>query len=187
MKTLKGFLDSKEVILPEQAEESVEPEVLTVSEEPHFPLGGGKEIMAHSHHLPLDPPNVLIMRRKSVRQFPNNQRVALYYVDKIDKYITVPYTAMQWSASTPEEFEAGGEVIEENVISQLQNIVENDSTNRIQFEDGKKMVVTVNLAETILKVYSVLNESNKKQLAEMANKDKEHFGKVIDFAQKHLK
>jgi ribosomal protein L20 len=49
------------------------------------------------------------------------------------------------------------------------------------------MVITVNLAETILKVYSVLNESNKKQLAEMANKDKEHFGKVIDFAQKHLK
>lgn len=48
---------------------------------------------------PLDPPAVLIMRRKSVRQFPNNQRVALYYVDKIDKYVTVPYTAMQWSST----------------------------------------------------------------------------------------
>jgi len=184
LKTLKGFLDSKEIILPEQAEESIEPEVLTVSEEPQFSTEN-KELSVH--HLPLDPPNVLIMRRKSVRQFPNNQRVALYYVDKIDKYVTVPYTAMQWSASTPEEFEADGEVIEENVISQLQNIVENDTYNRVQFEDGKKMVVTVNLAETILKVYNVLNESNKKQLAEMANKDKEHFGKVIDFAQKHLK
>lgn len=47
----------------------------------------------------MDPPAVLIMKRKSVRQFPNGQRVALYYVDKIDKYVTVPYTAMQWSTS----------------------------------------------------------------------------------------
>jgi hypothetical protein len=51
-----------------------------------------------------DPPNVLIMKRKSVRQFPNGQRVALYYVDKINKYVTIPYEAMMWSASIPEEF-----------------------------------------------------------------------------------
>jgi len=52
----------------------------------------------------MDPPNVLVMKRKSVRQFSNGQRVALYYVDKIDKYVTVPYEAMQWSTSVPEEF-----------------------------------------------------------------------------------
>ena len=52
----------------------------------------------------MDPPNVLVMKRKSVRQIPNGQRVALYYVDKIDKYVTVPYEAMQWSTSVPEEF-----------------------------------------------------------------------------------
>ena len=49
----------------------------------------------------MDPPAVLIMKRKSIRQFPDNQRVALYYVDKIDKYVTVPYTAMQWSSTGP--------------------------------------------------------------------------------------
>lgn len=48
---------------------------------------------------PMDPPAVLIMKRKSIRQFPGNQRVALYYVDKINKYVTVPYTAMQWSST----------------------------------------------------------------------------------------
>lgn len=47
----------------------------------------------------MDPPAVLMMKRTSVRLFPNNQRVALYYVDKINKYVTVPYTAMQWSSS----------------------------------------------------------------------------------------
>ena len=47
----------------------------------------------------MDPPAVLIMRRKSIRQFPDNQRVALYYVDKINKFVTVPYTSMQWSST----------------------------------------------------------------------------------------
>lgn len=57
---------------------------------------------------PMDPPAVLIMKRKSIRQFPGNQRVALYYVDKINKYVTVPYTAMQWSSmgSMDEEINA---------------------------------------------------------------------------------
>lgn len=62
-----------------------------------------KEFMAEGakHQKAMDPPAVLIMKRKSIRQFPNDQRVALYYVDKINKYVTVPYTAMQWSSSSP--------------------------------------------------------------------------------------
>lgn len=58
-----------------------------------------KQIMERKEDKVMDPPAVLIMRRKSIRQFPNNQRVSLYYVDKINKYVTVPYTAMQWSAT----------------------------------------------------------------------------------------
>lgn len=50
------------------------------------------------HQKEMDPPAVLIMKRKSIRQFSDGQRVALYYVDKLDKYVTVPYTAMQWSS-----------------------------------------------------------------------------------------
>lgn len=184
MKTLNDFLKGKEINLPEETE-TIEPEVLMVSEEPNFTLGVEKSKQVHQ--LPLDPPSVLIMKRKSIRQFPGGQRVALYYVDKIDKYVTVPYTAMQWSASTPEEVEYSGGVIGEGVISQLNNIVESNTYKRVQFGDGKKMLVTVDLAEAILKVYSVLNESNKEQLAEMANRDREHFGRVIDFALKNLK
>ena len=61
-------------------------------------------VEATKHNAPMDPPAVLLMKRKSVRQFPNGQRVALYYVDKINKYVTVPYEAIQWSTSIPEEF-----------------------------------------------------------------------------------
>jgi hypothetical protein len=54
--------------------------------------------------VPQDPPAVLLMKRKAIRMFPNGQRVALYYVDKINKYVTVPYEAMHWSSSVPNEF-----------------------------------------------------------------------------------
>src|ERR1700675_1998441 len=37
------------------------------------------------------PPNILILRRKTVRQFPNNTMVALYYNDKLGQYFSIPY------------------------------------------------------------------------------------------------
>ena len=46
---------------------------------------------------PLDPPAVLVMKRKSIRNFPNNERVALYFIDKLNKYISIPYTGSRWS------------------------------------------------------------------------------------------
>ena len=46
-----------------------------------------------SRSAPQQPPNVLIMKRKSVRNFNNGQRVALYYIEKLDKYVTIPYGA----------------------------------------------------------------------------------------------
>ena len=52
-----------------------------------------------SKNEPLDPPAVLIMKRKSVRNFPNNQRVALYFIDKLKKYISIPYTGSRWSSA----------------------------------------------------------------------------------------
>lgn len=36
-------------------------------------------------------PFTIYMRRKSIRQFPNNQTVALYYSPSIDKYISIPF------------------------------------------------------------------------------------------------
>ncbi len=54
-------------------------------------------------HNSMDPPAVLIMKRKSIRLFPDGQIVALYYVEKIDKYVTVPYTSLQ--VFSPEETE----------------------------------------------------------------------------------
>lgn len=36
-------------------------------------------------------PAVLILKRKAIRVYPDNQKVALYYAQAIDKYISVPF------------------------------------------------------------------------------------------------
>lgn len=48
----------------------------------------------HNHNLNFtaaNPPNVLIMRRISVRQFPDGTYVGLYHIDALNKYVTVPF------------------------------------------------------------------------------------------------
>lgn len=38
-----------------------------------------------------DAPAVLILKRKAIRIYPDNQKVALYYAQQLDKYISVPF------------------------------------------------------------------------------------------------
>jgi len=172
MKSLKDFISTKEQ--PEIQEEIVSMEFLDLYDEPLF------EGSSKSHAM--DPPAVLVMKRKYIRQFPNNQRVAMYYVDKLDKYITVPYEISHWDNKghipTMEEVE--------NIVEFLESIVENGYSKFITFADGKSTKVEPNIAESILKVYSALNEENKQKVSDMAIKSKEHFNKVVDFAHKHL-
>ena len=89
MKSLKEFLDSCNIDAKDVVEAEDLPRILGEA----------------AKNDKMDPPMVLIMRRKTVRQFPNGQRVALYYVDKINKYVTVPYTASMWSTPMPEEWD----------------------------------------------------------------------------------
>ena len=50
-----------------------------------------KEILDEKKVTKKELPAVLIMKRKSIRQFNDGRKVALYYVEKINKYVTVPY------------------------------------------------------------------------------------------------
>ena len=59
------------------------------------------EVKRYKSKEALDPPNIIIIKIQSITQYPNNQIVALYFVDNINKYVTVHYTAMQWSSSSP--------------------------------------------------------------------------------------
>jgi len=131
-----------------------------------------------------DPPAVLIMRRKSIRQFGTGQKVAIYYVDKLDKYITVPYGGMTW---TVEDVEHEKEILEENVLDHLNDIVKKKQAKKVKFQDGSSMRVDTTTANAILNVHGSLNHENKQKVSDMVHKSKSHFAKVADFAMKHTK
>lgn len=38
-----------------------------------------------------DAPAVLILKRKAIRIYPDHQKVALYYSQQLDKYISIPF------------------------------------------------------------------------------------------------
>jgi hypothetical protein len=40
-------------------------------------------------------PTVIILKRKAIRIYPDNQKVALYYSQALDKYVTIPFGAME--------------------------------------------------------------------------------------------
>lgn len=40
-------------------------------------------------------PSVLILKRKAIRVYPDNQKVALYYSQALDKYVTIPFSDIQ--------------------------------------------------------------------------------------------
>ena len=184
MKTLKNFLSYQKDNVEVENNPVLENEEIysqdVISEEEMFEM---MEDSKQNHHQPMDPPAVLIMKRKSIRQFPNGQRVALYYVDKINKYVTVPYSNLQWSAAVEEDVE----VVNEDIVKHLKHIVDNHSAKTLKFKDGKTMKVDVQTANAVLKVHGALNDENKKKVSDMAHKSKEHFGRVVDFAYKHLK
>lgn len=48
-------------------------------------------------------PPMIIMKRKAIRVFPDGQKVALYWADRINKYISVPFQSIGLSESLDEQ------------------------------------------------------------------------------------
>jgi len=131
-----------------------------------------------------DPPPVLVLRRKSIRRLSNKQKVALYYVDKINKYVTIPYEGNILSASINEGFEEPSY----NIIEELKDIVENNCKKSIMLEDGNWKNVSVHTAKSILEVWTHhLSQENQELFAEMAIKSVADFNRVVDFVNKNIK
>lgn len=123
-------------------------------------------------------PAVLVMQRKSFRVFPNGQKVAMYYIPRLDKYVTIPYGEGSWSM-VPK--------YEETIIDKLKYISENKQSNIIKFENGDTLKVDIRTAKNILEVYDSLNPENKGKVKELIEQDKIGFKRMADFAWKHIK
>ena len=144
-------------------------------------LKGGKSLVATSEpmvegktgqHHEMDPPAILIMRRKSIRQFPNGQRVGLYYVDKINKYVTVPYEDMQWGAT-----------FEETIINQLKHSAQYKDNVVVEHFDGTKTEVTPEVAHNIIALYKKINEANRAKMIDMLEASSKHFQTIAKFSK----
>lgn len=116
-------------------------------------------------------PNILILQRKSVRQFQDGL-VALYYAKKIDKYVSIPF------------FEPSEAIIAEDVsnIDRLKMMNESSSEETLTFKDGNKYTINSTVANKILNVYESVNRTNKKKMEKMLSESVDSFNKVMKFA-----
>lgn len=133
-----------------------------------------------------DPPFVLVLKRKAIRLYPDNTRIALYYNDRLGKYFSVPYSdAGINSPIQAEETEVQAEMIEEeHVMDSLHNIVKGSSKQRVKFASGHTRTIDALTAHAVVKLHDALNDENKKKLRDAVHKSPEHFGRIADFAFK---
>lgn len=134
-----------------------------------------------------DPPFVLVLKRKAIRLYPNGEKVALYYNNKIKKYFSVPYGPGVDTNIQAEDFESDINTINENAIAQLQKIKDSHQHGKIKHSDGTSSKVDVQTAHAILTVHKNLNDENKKKFADMVGKSNQHLQKAAEFSWKNMK
>jgi len=122
-----------------------------------------------------DPPNVLLLKRITVRGFPDGTKVALYYNRLLDKHFTIPYGPGVDAPLQAEETEL-------TVMESLQYIAESTETNVINFGTDSRSV-DPQMARNILKLYGSLSEENKNKMEQKLN-DPIMFDKFHDYSLK---
>lgn len=118
-------------------------------------------------------PNILILQRKSVRQFQDGI-VALYWARKIDKFVSIPFMKPNIPVVTAEAAN----------IDTLKTLSECQSESIITFDDGNKYKVNSSVAKKIVNVYESMNKKNKKKMEKMLSESVDSFSKVMNFAIK---
>jgi hypothetical protein len=58
-----------------------------------------------------EAPSVLLLKRKAIRVFPDGQKVALYYAQAIDKYVSIPYNEIGINEEVELEEGIGGAIV----------------------------------------------------------------------------
>ena len=129
----------------------------------------------------MDPPYVLVLKRRAIRLYPDGTKVALYYSDRLDKVFSVPYSTNMEPVIQAEE------TIIEDVIKHLQNIKDKHQMSRIKHQDGTSSNIDVQTAHALLTVHNALNDENKKKFSDMMSKSKHHMSKAAEFAWKSVK
>jgi hypothetical protein len=133
-----------------------------------------------------DPPNVLLLKRKAIRMYPNSTRIALYYNDRLNKYFSIPYSTEE-NISAP--IQAEEVKLDEAVhgVEQLRKIVNSKQHGVVNHRDGSASKIDHHTASAILAVHDNLNDENKKKINNMVSASKYHIQKVANFAYSKTK
>lgn len=137
---------------------------------------------SHAWSLPM----VLLLRRKTIRNFSDGTAVALYYNDRIDRYFSIPIREPHTLGKvdpTTDPIQVGEEFECESNFDHLQLIAEDLTAAPMRFADGSELSVDRETANRVLMMYTQLNESNKLKFLENID-SREAFDKIIAFIQK---
>lgn len=133
------------------------------------------------------PPVILVLKRKTVRAFPDGVKVALYYNQKYGINFTVPFD----DQGNPESSGLNGsfkeEVVQEEKLKPWDAVHKAHTTKSMQtahFPDGSKLKVDSFSAGAMHNIHSRLNDANKQKMMDKVNSSKEGFHKIADFCFK---
>lgn len=143
----------------------------------------------HEAGLNGDPPAVLNLRRKYIRVFPNNIKVAVYYSDQLKQFISVPYSENTNIAQTgmteaaePQKKKPDTQKPVENNVTILKNIVATNKPDVLVFGDDDELEININDANALLSMYARLDGDNKRKVDGMLQKSSANVKKLLQLA-----
>ena len=91
--------------------------------------------------------------------------------DKINKYVTVPYEDMQWSAN------------EETVFDKIKQVNEDKKSIVVEHMDGSTSEITPQMAKQMMELHKKINEANKAKMLDMLEASAKHFQTIAKFSK----
>lgn len=119
-----------------------------------------------------DPPQTLILQKKAIQQFPNNQKVVLYYCEALKKYFSFTYDKNGMGLT---------ESVNIKLVDKLKLIEE---VEPVLFFDGSALNIDKECAEHILDLYDSLSEG-KEEFEDYIEESKSNFLEILKYSVKN--
>jgi len=136
-----------------------------------------------------DPPPMVVLKRKAIRQFPGGQRIALYRNDMLNLDVSVPYTpgqvgvqqsSISYAAMKEDANDELSLELSESIVQSLRAIMKKGEAGTVVFSNGATATVQPATAKNIVDLHGKVNQKNKQNLRQMGDSPQD-FKKVVDF------
>ncbi len=117
-----------------------------------------------------DPPSMLIMHRKSIKNIGGDQFVATYYINELNRYISIPYG---------KGIDSSLYYVRENFINYLALISNSKENYTIKFNDNSELNINNECATNIL---NLVTEENKEPLIDYILESDKNFLEILEYS-----